>query len=1302
DATVLPLVISARDQQALHAQAEQLATFLDHHPHTPLHDITHTLATRTTFEHRAALTHTTHTELATALRTLHTPTPHTHTHTGPTLTDPVFVFPGQGSQWQGMALDLLHTNPTFTQQLHACQEALDPHIDWTLTGVLNNQPNQPPLDRVDVVQPTLWAVMVSLATTCQTLGIQPAAVLGHSQGEIAAATIAGALTLHDAARITALRSQLLTTLTGNGAMTSLATDPHTAQTLINTLHLDAHIAAINSPTHTVISGTPQALNQLQHHCDHHHIRARQIPVDYASHSPQMEQLHDKLLHHLTPITPQPTTTPYYSSLTGTHLNGTELTPEYWYQNLRHTVDFHTATQTLLNTHHHTYLEISPHPVLTLPLQQTLQHHLPPTTPHTILPTLTRKHSTQNDLLTTIATAYTQGIPLHPTPTTPPHPNLPTYPFQGHHHWLKAAPGASRGGAGIGAVRAEHALLGAVVELPDSEAVLFTGRLSTAGYGWLARRDIGGAPLVPESVLVELAGRAGDQVGLGKLAELTVQTPLVLPESGAVQLRVTVGEPGETGTRPVSVHARRGDEGVGRPWTCHATGLLTEEGSTPSWDLEAWPPAEAEDAPSAPEGADVPGSSEAVVSAVWRRGDELFAEVALPEQLRAEAAEFGLHPVLTNAALDLLPIDDVLPEPARPSRAVDWQGVSLHASGASVLRVRISPLPDGSFSVRAADATGAPVLTVESLTLRPVSRSGVRAAGAAQQDGLFGVEWTEVDLAAVAGAAPATWAVVGEDTLRVRSGLMSAGQYAETYPDLAALSAAVGDSSEAPAVVVVTCASEASGAVERTGGELAGAVHDTTRRALEWARSWVTTPAFDRSRMVFLTRGAVPAWEGGGVSGRLDLTAAAVWGLVRSAQTEFPGRFLLVDTDGGKPAWRALLKAVGSDEPQWALRKRAVRVPRLARLSPVSDAGAAALPEGAQGTVLVTGGTGLLGSAVARHLVAEHGVRDVLLTGRQGLGAPGAVELQAELTASGARVTVAACDVTDRQALADLLAGIPADRPLRAVMHTAGALDDGVIPSLTPDRLSAVLRPKVDAVLALREATRDADLSAFVLFSSVAGILGGAGQGNYAAANAFLDTFAYEARSQGVPATSIAWGIWGGRDLLTAGKARLALPGVGELPPAHGLQLFDAARGLGHGLTVAARLDFGVLHERARAGETPALLRSLLPAPARRSAQDTPAKPSELRHLLAAMTDEERDATLTDLVREQIAAVLGYSSADSVTATTELNGLGFDSLTSLTLRNALNNVVKLPLAPGVAFDFTTPVELARHIKEQLLA
>ncbi|MGA5566283.1 type I polyketide synthase [Streptomyces platensis] len=1301
DMGVLPLVLSARDQQTLHAQAERLATFLERHPQTLPH-LTRTLASRTVFDHRAALVGTTHSELATALRALpHTPTltGPALTHTGPTLTDPVFVFPGQGSQWQGMATDLLATDDTFAHHLHTCEQALAPYINWSLTGVLHHAPDQPTLDRVDVVQPALWAVMVALATTCQTLGIRPAAVLGHSQGEIAAATIAGALTLHDAARVIALRSQLLTTLAENGAMTSLATDPDTARHLIDTLHLDAHIAALNSPAHTVVSGTPHALDQLQRHCDQHQIRARRIPVDYASHSPQMEQLHNKLLHDLAPVTPRPTTVPYYSSLTGTHLQGTELTAEYWYRNLRHTVDFHTATKALLADNHHTYLEISPHPVLTLPLHQTLQHNLPHSAPHAVLPTLHRHRATHHDLLTATATAYVHGIPLHAPSTAPPHPDLPTYPFQGPHHWLTAAPGRSRGDADIGAVPAQHPLLRAAVELPDSGTVLFTGRLSTAAYGWLARRDIGGVPLAPDPVLVELAVRAGDQVGFGKLAELTVQTPLVLPESGAVQLRVTVGEPGETGTRPVSVHARRGDPSVGRPWTCHATGSLAEEGPAPCWDLAAWPPAEAEEVRYGQEASDGGDDNAPLVHAVWRRGDELLAEVALPERLRPEAAEFGLHPVLADAVLESLRIDGALPEPAGPWRAGAWQGVSLHASGAGVLRVRISPLPDGCFSIRAADATGAPVLTVESLTPRAVSRSGARTAGAAQQDGLFGVEWTERDLAST-GAVPATWAVLGEDPLGVRSGLMSAGQYAEAYPDPEALAAAVGDSSGAPEVVVVTCASDLSAA--RTGAELAGAVHAGTRRALEWARSWVTTPAFDRSRLVFLTRDAVPAWDGGGASGRLDLTAAAVWGLVRSAQTEFPGRFLLVDTDGGKPAWRALLKAVGSGEPQWAMRKRAVRVPRLVRRSLGSEVGAVALPGGGEGTVLVTGGTGRLGSTVARHLVVAHGVRNLLLVSRRGLGAPGAAELQEELAASGARVSVTDCDVTDRQALAELLSGLPADRPLRAVVHTAGTVDDGVLPSLTPDRLSAVLRPKVDAVLALREATRDADLSAFVMFSSVAGIFGGAGQGNYAAANAFLDTFAYEARSQGVPATSIAWGRWGGHDPVTAGKARLALPGVGELPPVHGLQLFDAAHGLGHGLTVAARLDFGVLHERARAGEAPALLRSLLPAPARRAAQDTPAEASELRHLLASMTDAERDTTLTDLVREQIAAVLGHSSADPVTATAELSGLGFDSLTSLTLRNALNSATKLVLAPGVAFDFTTPVELAQHIKEHLLA
>nr|WP_263172814.1 beta-ketoacyl reductase [Streptomyces sp. SCSIO ZS0520] len=336
-------------------------------------------------------------------------------------------------------------------------------------------------------------------------------------------------------------------------------------------------------------------------------------------------------------------------------------------------------------------------------------------------------------------------------------------------------------------------------------------------------------------------------------------------------------------------------------------------------------------------------------------------------------------------------------------------------------------------------------------------------------------------------------------------------------------------------------------------------------------------------------------------------------------------------------------------------------------------------------------------------MTEHGVRDLLLTSRQGLEAPGAEALREELTALGAQVTVAACDAADRTALEKALAELPADRPLRAVVHTAGVIDDGVVPSLTPERLDAVLRAKADAALALREATRGADLSAFVLFSSVAGILGGAGQANYAAGNTFLDAFAHQVRAEGVPATSIAWGVWAGRGLLASGKAGLALPGIGELPPGQGLQLFDSALRTGRGLTVAAQWDLNVLYARARAGETPAVLRSVLPAPERPRAQDAPARATELRHLLAEMaTDTERDTALSDLVREHIAKVLGHGSAEAVSATAELKDLGFDSLTSLNLRNALNTATRLSLPPGVAFDFTSPAELAQHIKKELLA
>ncbi|MEU8685217.1 type I polyketide synthase [Streptomyces sp. NPDC048611] len=847
---------------------------------------------------------------------------------------------------------------------------------------------------------------------------------------------------------------------------------------------------------------------------------------------------------------------------------------------------------------------------------------------------------------------------------------------------------------VGAAATEHPLLGATVELPDSEPVLFTGRLSAPAHDWMAHHRVAERTVVPGSALVELAVRAGDEVGCGLVEELSLEAPLILPEQGAVQLRVRVGAPDVTGRRPVTVHARRDDGGTGRPWTCHATGTVAASGPAPSWRLDVWPPAEStavettELYPALAAAGHEYGPAFQGVRGVWRRGDDLFAEIALPEEHRAQAAAFGLHPALLDAALH--PLWAQGGDDARTAREPGrWRGVCLHRAGASVLRVRITRAPSGECTVVAADATGRPVLTVEHLEPRAVSSHALRVAGAAQQDSLFRVEWADAPSASAAADVPMSWAVVGDDPLRARSGLMRAGQYAERYPTLEALAKEVDGGASVPDVVVVTASTEAGGV------DTADAVHRLTRQALSWAQEWLRTPAFTAATLLVLTRDAVAAWD---ETTAPDLAAAAVWGLIASAQTEAPGRFRLVDTDASKAAWRTLLGVAGSDEPQLALRKGASRVPRLVRCA--APAERAPLFAGRRGTVLLTGGTGLLGAALARHLVTEHGVHDLLLTSRRGPDAPGAAELCAELTALGAQVTLAACDVADRGAVDNLLATLPDDRPLTAVVHAAGVADNGIVLSLTPDRLETVLRPKVDAALVLHEATKGLDdLSAFVVFSSIAGVLGGAGQGNYAAANVFLDAFAQHRRAQGAPALSIAWGLWAGRDVLAPGSIRLP---VQPLPLDEGLELFDAVRGLDEGHVVAARLDGAEIRAQAAAGALPPLLRGLVRTPARPMARDEPAEASALRHRLAAMTDAERDETLLELVRRHVAAGLGHASAEEIGPDHAFRDLGFDSLTALTVRNALNEVTQLSLPPAVVFDFASPQALVQHLKTELLA
>ncbi|WP_189711532.1 type I polyketide synthase, partial [Streptomyces anandii] len=999
-----------------------------------------------------------------------------------------------------------------------------------------------------------------------------------------------------------------------------------------------------------------------------------------------------------------------------------------------------------------------------------------------LPVLRKDRPEAETLTTALAHAHTRGISLdweaYYAGTGACRVDLPTYPFQRRRYWVDTFAGLDDVTA-VGIGEADHPLLGAAVELPESDGFLFTGRLSLQSHPWLADHTVTDQAVLPATAFVELAFHAGDQVGCPVVAELEVHAPLVLPDRGGLQLRVSVGESGgditgeDSVRRTVTVYSRLEDEDGPRPnarWTRHATGTLAAAPTTPQPALtpaqpvedmaEAWPPAGAEAVPvealyesSAAAGL-AHGAAFRTLERAWVRDGVVFAEVRLAPEQREGSDRFAVHPALLDAALMAAQRGGTgADRPAPGSVPLAWREVALHAFDASTLRVRIAPVDDTSVELTATDPTGAPVLSARSVGLRPYSDEQLAAASpvdarGAHHDSLFRFDWVRTSVRTsdipVGASGRGGYAVVGalnesEPASTLADSLTAAGVRAEAFGDLASLEKAVDAGRPAPHVIVLPCASDLDGppasmtptaptaptpVLTDTGDGLAGRVTQAVTRVLEAIQSWLASDRFPATRLVVLTRGAVAT---GADEDAGDLVHSAVWGLVRSAQSENPDRIVLVDTDRTDASYAALAAAVVSGEPELALRSGSAFAPRLARsesavTGPAKPSGPSTAPSGSvavpginpEGTVLITGATGGLGRLLARHLATEHGARHLLLVSRSGPSAEGVDELSDELRQSGAEVTVAACDVADRAALAELLDAVPEDRPLTAVVHTAAVLDDGVVESMTAERVERVMRPKADAAWNLHELTRDMDLSAFVLFSAAAGTLGAAGQANYAAANVFLDALARHRRAQGLPALSLVWGMWAeergmaGR-LAAADRSRAALGGVLPLAADEGLALFDAACRVGaesgEAVLVPLRLDFGTLRAAAASGDVLPVFRGLVRTPVRRRAADDVTTAGEsaaegLAQRLARLSAAEREQTVLDLVRGQVAAVLGHASHELVGPTQAFRELGFDSLTAVELRNRLGTATGLRLPATLIYDYPTPAALAQHLRTQV--
>ncbi|WP_277762479.1 type I polyketide synthase, partial [Streptomyces sp. IB2014 016-6] len=1301
----VPWPLSARDPRALRHQAGRLHDWLTEHPDASPADIAHTLdAGRAALTHRAVVVGADRDDFLTGLRALADGDTARGTVLGTAADDrrTVFVFPGQGSQWAGMGVRLMDESPTFREHLTHCAEALRPYLDFSPLDVLRGDPDAPAPERADIVQPLLFAVLVSLARTWESFGVRPDAVVGHSQGEIAAAHIAGALSLDDAARIVARRSQALTELAGRGGMVSVTMPLPEVTELIHRWGDRLEVAAVNGPAAVVVAGHVEALTELLAECAERQVSARRIAVDYASHSAQMEPIRDHLAAALTGIEPRMSDIPFHSTVTGTEITDTRtLDADYWFRNLRQTVRFAEATGELLTAGYRNFVEISPHPVLTIGIQDAVERYADGDTTATVTGTLGRDDGGLRNFLTSLASLHVSGTPVRWSTAAngaAPRPvDLPTYPFHRRRHWLTPAP-AGPDAAAAGLDTTEHPLLSVAVPLADSGGVALTGTLSLEDLPWLADHAVHGTVLLPATAFVELAIRAGDLTGCPEIEELVLQAPLVLPTSGAVRSQVVVGAPDADGRRPVSIHTAGSG---GQPeWICHARGTLTPATAGPAPEpTGSWPP---------------PGSQPVAVDdaythlaelgfgygpafrglrQLWRNGADLYCDVELDATLTPDAAAYGLHPALLDAALHPLVWAD-----EQAALPFSWTGVRLRASAATALRVRLRRRPDGGTHLTATDPTGQPVADVDALTLRPVDREHL-AAPAARHD-MYLVEWTI--LAAPDTPRPARdWAVIDPSP----HGAHPRG--ADTYPGLPELTRAVDGGAPVPALVCYHPGQTSAGQAERPAQP--AATHDLLTETLGLLQTWLADDRFTDVPLAVITRSAVRTGPADGPRGSApeDLAAAAAWGLLRTAQSEYPGRFLLIDVDtASDTALDTLAAAIATGETQLALRAGEIRTPRLVPLPRTADDLTPTRPAPG-GTVLITGGTGTLGRLVARHLITRHGADRLLLTSRQGPAAPGAESLRDELTALGAEVTIAACDTSDRAELTALLAGIPAEHPLTAVHHAAGLLADATIGTLDADRLHAVLRPKVDAAWHLHDLTRHLDLTAFVLFSSVMATVGGPGQGNYAAANAYLDALAHQRRADGLPATAIGWGPWAQASGMTghlsrADLDRLHRSGLRPLPSEEALLLLDAALAGDDAHVVTAKIDparlpaTGILRELAAAAP-----------PSRRIAASsgtpgTGEKPADdLRARLEALPGTERATLLRELVRSHTAVVLGHANSGDVDAEQPFKEAGFDSLASVELRNRLAAATGLRLPVTLLFDHPTPAAIAGRLRELLL-
>ncbi|WP_328545579.1 SDR family NAD(P)-dependent oxidoreductase [Streptomyces platensis] len=1243
----MPLVLSGKTPDAVREQARALREHLASHPELPLAHVARELATRrTAFEHRAVVTGDRE-EVRAGLGDV-----------SPVLAGSgrvAAVFSGQGAQRAGMGRQLAADFPVFDEALTEVCGHLDPMLGRGLREVMwSDDPEL--LGRTEFAQPALFAFELALARLWQSWGVSFTAVVGHSVGEIAAAVVAGVLTVPDAARLVVARGRLMQSLPGGGGMLAIAAgEDEVAATLGDSALVG--IAAVNGPEAVVVSGACDEVARVGKIWRARGRRVAELRVSHAFHSPLMEPILDEFRSVVEELRFRPPTVPLRATADTTYPVDTAA---YWVDHVRNAVRFGDAVGQLAEAD--ILIEVGPDAALA-PLIET---------GHTVLASTRRDRSETHTVLTSLGRAHAHGADVDWAALLPPAPraDLPTYAFQRQRYWDSASD-ATAGAAG--ADPQPHPMLTSRTDLPGDGGLLLSGRLAPGSDPWLSHHVVMGTVLLPGTGFVELALEAARAAGAGSVDELVLRAPMVFAEGKPRDLQVWVG-PGQDAERELQIRTRE----TGGDWTLHATGLLAARTADTAgfrdgdWTGGVWPPAGARQLVGhsfyeelAARGYEY-GPPFRGTKALWERAGDLFAEVMLPAR---QPRGFGIHPALLDAALHALPITGSLYEAGEVRLPFSFNSVSLFSSDARRLRVRIRANAD-SAAVWIADDAGSPVLAMEGLILRSIERAQLEAAGATGRTGWFSETWGQLGRAATADRVPRNWLLLGEVPPALGS----------LFED--PLNAASWDRSTAPDGVLV-----GAGAAE----DLLAALHEVAGHP--------TGPVW------CVTSGAVGV--GTVDDPAADVRAAGVWGLGRVAGLELPDRWGgLVDLperidDATRRALAGILTDDGADdqddEDQLAVRDGQLWARRLVT-TPAPQTGTWT----PKGTVLITGGTGGLGGHVARR-IAEQGSADrILLLSRQGSAAPGATELLEDMRAFGATAEAVAVDVTDRAAMSGLIDALAAEgAPVRTVVHAAGVVRDVRIAETGAEELAAQMAAKVEGALLLDELLPDLD--DFVLFSSISGVWGAAGQAGYAAGNACLDALARRRREQGKRAVSVAWGPWAGGGMLTEHDEReLRKRGLTPLLVPAALQAME--QGIMSDRTgdpVVADITWSRFLPAFTASRPSPLLGSFeeKAAPEHQAPSDGRRPEGETQGLtqrLAALPDAERLPALTEVVQTHVAALIGESGPERVSPDRALKEIGFDSLMSVELRNRFAGLIGVKLPATLVFDHPTPNALARHL------